>query len=153
MPARSRDEGACAASSTGASARSAVTALPRANRPKHEGFTDNAPLGRPPVSARGRRPWFARRMDFLRRLRNTTACRSAASLQRRDQGRIVAGTSAQPSHIRVVGPAAAFGRHPDDVLIRILDVTGFAMHAILGVDDIFRGAAFLDPFVYARRAI
>jgi hypothetical protein len=36
-------------------------------------------------------------------------------------------------HVRIVGPAAAFGRDPVDVLQRILDVAGLAMHAIGGV--------------------
>src|SRR2546426_12776022 len=37
-------------------------------------------------------------------------------------------------HVRVVRPAAAFGRDPDDVLQRILDVAGLALHAVLRVD-------------------
>ncbi len=37
-------------------------------------------------------------------------------------------------HIRVVRPAAALGRGPDDVLRRVLDVAGFAVDAVLGVD-------------------
>ena len=39
-----------------------------------------------------------------------------------------------PSHADVVGPAAAFGRDPDDVLRRVLDVAGLAVHAVLRVD-------------------
>ena len=31
-------------------------------------------------------------------------------------------------------PTTAFGGHPDNVLARVLDVTGFAMHAVLGID-------------------
>src|SRR5688572_31906508 len=38
------------------------------------------------------------------------------------------------SHVRIVRTAAAFGRHPLDVLLRILDVAGLAMHAVLSVD-------------------
>jgi hypothetical protein len=38
------------------------------------------------------------------------------------------------SHIRIVRPAATFGRNPGDVLIGILDVAGFAVNAILRVD-------------------
>ena len=38
------------------------------------------------------------------------------------------------SHVGIVGPAAAFRRDPDDVLRRILDVAGLAVHAVLGVD-------------------
>src|SRR5471032_2300546 len=37
-------------------------------------------------------------------------------------------------HIRIVRAAATFRRHPDDVLGWILDIAGFAMHAVLGVD-------------------
>src|SRR5258707_13265317 len=39
-----------------------------------------------------------------------------------------------PLHVRVVRPAAPFGRHPDDVLPRVLDVARLAVHAVLGVD-------------------
>ena len=38
------------------------------------------------------------------------------------------------SHVRVVRPAAAFGRDPHDVLRRVLDVAGLAVHAVLRVD-------------------
>src|SRR4051812_26747006 len=38
------------------------------------------------------------------------------------------------SHARVVRAAAAFGGDPDDVLRRILDVAGLAVHAVLRVD-------------------
>src|SRR5688572_18747300 len=34
-------------------------------------------------------------------------------------------------HARIVRAAAAFRRHPDDVLRRVLDVAGLAMHAVL----------------------
>jgi len=37
-------------------------------------------------------------------------------------------------HIRIVRPAAAFGRDPVDVLVRILDIAGFAVNAVLRVD-------------------
>src|SRR5260370_195014 len=37
-------------------------------------------------------------------------------------------------HVRVIGPAAALRYHPIDVLLRVLNVAGFAMHAILRVD-------------------
>src|SRR4051794_12197324 len=37
-------------------------------------------------------------------------------------------------HVRIVRPAAALGRDPDDVLRRILDVAGLAVHAVLRVD-------------------
>src|SRR5665213_209234 len=57
------------------------------------------------------------------------------------------------SHIRVIRPAAAFGRNPGNVLIRVLDIAGFAVDAVLRVDDEFRLAALLYPLIYAGRAI
>src|SRR5262245_19556346 len=39
-----------------------------------------------------------------------------------------------PSHGPVGGTVAAFGRHPCDVLSRVLDVAGFAMDAVGCVD-------------------
>src|SRR6185437_12399891 len=53
------------------------------------------------------------------------------------------------SHVRIVRTAAALGRHPCDVLIRVLDVARFAVNAVLGVDDELRIARFLHPFVDA----
>src|SRR5690242_10456371 len=38
------------------------------------------------------------------------------------------------SHVRIIWAAAAFRDHPIDVLHRILDVTGFAVDAVLRVD-------------------
>src|ERR1035438_7145642 len=57
------------------------------------------------------------------------------------------------SHIWIVGPAAALRRNPGDVLIRVLDVASFAVDAILRVDDEFRRAALVYPFINAGRAI
>src|SRR5687768_9517764 len=58
------------------------------------------------------------------------------------------------SHVRIIRPSSAFGRDPIDVLGRILDVTGLAVNAILGVDLEPRlTAVSLDKFVNARRAI
>src|SRR5579864_1573772 len=37
-------------------------------------------------------------------------------------------------HVRIVRAAAAFRRHPHDVLRRVLDVAGLAVHAVLRVD-------------------
>jgi uncharacterized NAD(P)/FAD-binding protein YdhS len=63
----------------------------------------------------------------------------------------------RPSHLLIIGAAAAFRRRPGDVLRGVLDVAGFAMHAILRVDDEARiGLARLvavDDLVNARRAI
>src|SRR5215204_2031979 len=57
------------------------------------------------------------------------------------------------SHIHVVRPAAALGRNPVDVLVRVLDVAGFAVDAVLGVDLVAHAALALDPFVHTRRAV
>src|SRR4051812_5825440 len=57
------------------------------------------------------------------------------------------------SHRLVIGSAATLGRNPGDVSVRILDVAGFAVDAILGVDDEARPAGLLDPFINAGRAI
>src|SRR5689334_15968741 len=57
------------------------------------------------------------------------------------------------SHIWVIGATAAFGRNPDDILVGILDVAGFAVDAILGIDHEFRGTRFLHPFIDAGRAV
>jgi hypothetical protein len=46
----------------------------------------------------------------------------------RDEGAL------RKSHIRVIWAAATLRRNPGDVLIGVLDVTGFAVDAILGVD-------------------
>jgi hypothetical protein len=40
----------------------------------------------------------------------------------------------QSLHIWIIGTTAAFRYHPVDVLGRILDVAGLAVHAVLGVD-------------------
>ena len=37
-------------------------------------------------------------------------------------------------HARVIRPAAALRRDPHDVLRRVFDVAGFAMHAVLRID-------------------
>src|ERR1700722_12868277 len=57
------------------------------------------------------------------------------------------------SHIRIIRPAAALWRHPGDVLVRVFDVAGFAVDAILRVDHVAWLAALLDPFIDASRAI
>src|SRR3984957_9144823 len=57
------------------------------------------------------------------------------------------------SHCLVIRPAAALRRNPGDVAVRVLDVAGFAMDAILGVDLEARSGRLLDPFIDAGRAI
>ena len=58
-------------------------------------------------------------------------------------------------HIRVTGTTATFRHCPVDILGRILDVTGFAMHAVLGIDLHARVAAIIigHDFVNPCRAI
>ena len=56
-------------------------------------------------------------------------------------------------HARVVGTASAFGNRPDDILQRILDLTGLAVHAVLRVDLEALGAAFFHNFVDPNRAV
>src|SRR5580700_8310979 len=56
------------------------------------------------------------------------------------------------SHCLVIGPAAALRRNPGDIAVRILDVAGFAVNAILGIDDESRCCSLLHPFVDAGRA-
>ncbi len=54
-------------------------------------------------------------------------------------------------HPHVVRPAAAFRRDPDDVLRRVLDVAGLAVHAVLRVDLQPRLAAFVPARTRRRR--
>ena len=57
-------------------------------------------------------------------------------------------------HAGVVRPAAAFGRDPDDVLRRVLDVAGLAVHAVLRVDLQAVGVVVvLHELVHAGRAV
>src|SRR5690554_7829580 len=56
-------------------------------------------------------------------------------------------------HAAVIGAAAPFWRHPGDVLGRILDVTGLAVHAIGSVNAKHRGPALFSHFIDAGRAI
>src|SRR5471030_2395939 len=101
--------------------------------------------GRGAVTARAAD--VAPRMAFLRRRRkNGPGCAPPPSMkapmwQHRDRH---AGGSL---HIWVIRSAAAFRRNPGDVLIRVLDVAGFAVDAILRVDDELRAACLLDPFI------
>ena len=56
-------------------------------------------------------------------------------------------------HVRIVRPVAPLGACPIDVLAWVFDIAGFAMHAVLEVDDKLLFAVFFDHFVNARRAI
>src|SRR5215217_2042353 len=57
------------------------------------------------------------------------------------------------SHRLVVWSAAALGRNPGDVTVRILYVTGFAVDTVLGVDEEARSGGLFHPLVDGGRAI
>ena len=62
-------------------------------------------------------------------------------------------TPARGLHIGIIRAPSAFRRNPGDVLVGVLDVAGFAVNAVLRVDDIFHVRAFPDPFIDAGGAI
>src|SRR5690606_2376237 len=82
---------------------------------------------------------------------------SNGGLQRAHPRRCIrdGGTAAwrPPLHARVVGAAAALRDFPHDVLLRVLDVAGLAVHAVLRVDAEHRLPAFGDDLVDGRGAI
>ena len=59
------------------------------------------------------------------------------------------------SHIQIGGAAAALGRYPGNILLRVLDVAGLAMDAILIVDPEVRviTIAIVEDLKYPCRAI
>src|SRR5512145_1791814 len=63
--------------------------------------------------------------------------------------------NAMTLHVRVIRSPASLGDNPVDVLGRVLDVAGLAVHAVLGVDLQTRVAPVLvaDDLVDARRAV
>src|SRR5258706_14024612 len=92
--------------------------------------------------------------------RETARAAATPASKRFQCGGIVAGrrTGRRPltqswSHGLIIGPAAALRRNPGDVAVRILHVAGFAVDAILGVDDKARPGRLLDPFIDPVRAI
>src|SRR3546814_18286680 len=58
-----------------------------------------------------------------------------------------------PSHVRIVGAAAALRRDPDDVLGGILDFAPLAVNAVLRVALPPWAAAGLDDFVHSPRPV
>src|SRR5471030_1725968 len=57
-------------------------------------------------------------------------------------------------HIWIVWSTPALWRHPDDILRRVLDVAGLAVHAVLRVDlQAVAGVVVFHEFVYARRTV
>src|SRR5690349_10856889 len=66
-----------------------------------------------------------------------------AGLARRSSATVFMFPSSVGSHVGVVRAAASFGHDPLDVLPRVLDVAGLAVHAVLRVDLQPGCAAFL----------
>src|SRR5215216_882531 len=58
-----------------------------------------------------------------------------------------------PSHVRIVRSIAALRHHPIDILRRVLDVAGFAMHAVLRVDLKAKPSALVHHLINASGAI
>src|SRR6266567_1260394 len=63
------------------------------------------------------------------------------------------GSVLRKSHIRVVRSATTFWRNPGNILVGVLDVTSFAVDAVLRVDYEFRRTRFFHPFIDTGRAI
>src|SRR5205814_4185589 len=99
-----------------------------------------------------RSPWARQTTPALPRQaahRHSTATRSQTPAQSP-----WATNSARPtSHIHVIGTAAAFWRDPDDVLLRVLYIAGFTMHAVLRIDLEPWPGRLLNHFIYQRRTI
>src|SRR5205085_10587538 len=79
---------------------------------------------------------------------------TAIAWRRFQCGRIVATLASDDgrltkswSHRLIIRSATAFWRNPCDVAIGVLHVAGFAVDAILGVDDEARSGRFLDPLI------
>src|SRR4051812_5368816 len=86
------------------------------------------------------------------RARSDTVIRAAAG----EEPSASTAIAALPSHlhVRIIGASAAFWGDPVDVLGRVLDVAGFAVDAILGVDLKPRlTIRILDKLVNSRGAI
>jgi NAD(P)-dependent dehydrogenase (short-subunit alcohol dehydrogenase family) len=56
-------------------------------------------------------------------------------------------------HVRVVRSATAFRDCPDDILFRVFDVAGFAVHAVCRADLEYLFATFLHDLIHPGRAI
>ena len=56
-------------------------------------------------------------------------------------------------HIRVVWATTALRRHPSNVLARVFNVAGFAVDAVLRIDDKLRLTSFFNDFVHTSRAV
>ena len=78
---------------------------------------------------------------------------AAPSVISRRPGPWIAWGAAPPghSHPRIIRAAGTFRRHPCDVLRRVLDVAGLAVHAVLRVDLKARLAAILVATIHRPR--
>jgi hypothetical protein len=75
-------------------------------------------------------------MAFLRRNRKNISFRARNQPDAAAWAIVTAGAP-RSSHIRIVRASTAFGRNPGDVFIGVLDIAGFAVDAVLGVDHKF----------------
>ena len=78
---------------------------------------------RSPAPVRSQAPAAIRLAAPFPRLRQSPGC-----------GKLLPQPRTSGSHIGVIGAAAAFGRHPGDVLRRVFDLARFAMQAVGGID-------------------
>ena len=53
------------------------------------------------------------------------------------------------SHVGVIRPAGTLRCHPGDILRRVFDVAGFAVHTVLGIDLKAFAAGFLNNLIHA----
>src|SRR6185312_4209281 len=120
-PAMSCGGFGCAASLIGAAAKQAASALPAMNRARLEEVTGYAPKRRCLADC-VQAPRLGREWPFCA----APATARCPGVEGPDKGRIVTARRTRQSHVRIVRSAAALGRNPVDVLIRVLDVTGFA---------------------------
>ena len=68
--------------------------------------------------------------------------------------RVIAGHCLRHLHIAVVRSTSAFWHHPVDILRWVLNVTGFAVNAILSIDlKALLTIRFVDDLIDASRAI
>src|SRR6202012_4565169 len=129
--------------------RSTANSPPR-KAPYREGVsTDGAILGGAASSL------WARAAGAKARTQLVAARKSTLRNNRLRREAIRALSHAARLHVGVVRASAAFGRRPHDVLRGILDVAGFAVDAVLGVDLEARvlPLVVVEDLIDARRAI
>src|SRR6266446_5191921 len=82
-----------------------------------------------------------------------TVSQRTSGLQNLGVRSVVSMRAISSLHVGIVGAAAAFGRDPHDVLLRVLDVAGLAVHAVLRVDLQTRRGLEVHELVDAGRAV